>query len=155
MVMRHSVRRVSRRGFSSSTKKKVVMPERTSSEMPNKRLALATELAGFRSQHDGGTGAVSVPIFQTSTFDCADQNQFDYTRSGNPTRDALEELCARIDHASSAFAFTSGMAALTAVLRLLRPGETVLASSDIYEFVKSGSGCCGQGRWDLVPGIFS
>jgi cystathionine beta-lyase len=96
------------------------------------RLALASELAGFRGSHDGGTGAASTPIYQTSTFDVSEQSSFDYTRSGNPTRDALQDLCRRIEHASASFTFTSGMAALAAVVRLLRPGETVIASKDIY-----------------------
>jgi len=88
---------------------------------------------------DGGGGGVgaasastSTPIFQTATFDCSEQGAYDYTRSGNPTRDALQELCRRVEHATAAFAFTSGMAALAATLRLLRPGDTVLASADIY-----------------------
>eukprot|EP00039_Didymoeca_costata_P013337 m.201486 g.201486 ORF g.201486 m.201486 type:complete len:1006 (+) comp15744_c0_seq10:222-3239(+) len=97
----------------------------------NKRLALATEVAGFKAQIEN-TGAVSTPIYQTATFDISEQNVFDYTRSGNPTRHALEELCARIEHAQRAFAFTSGMAALSAVLRLLSPGDVVIASRDIY-----------------------
>ena len=59
-------------------------------------------------------------------------SEFDYTRSGNPTRHALEELCGRIEKAHSAYAFTSGMAALASILRLLQPGDTVLASADIY-----------------------
>ena len=67
--------------------------------------------------------AVSTPIFQTATFDVSQQNDYDYTRSGNPTRHALEELCQRVEHADSAHAFTSGMAALAAVLRLLKPGQ--------------------------------
>ena len=100
---------------------------------PSGRLALATELASFRgSQQHDSTGAVSTPIYQTSTFDVSDQSTFDYSRSGNPTRDALQEICRRIEHATGAFAFTSGMSALSATLRLLKPGETVLASRDIY-----------------------
>ena len=114
---------------------------RAESAVKPSRLAIATELAGFRNPVDGRDGttsasashaATSTPIFQTATFDCSEQTEYDYTRSGNPTRDALQELCRRVEHASAAFAFTSGMAALAATLRLLRPGDTVLASQDIY-----------------------
>jgi len=77
-------------------------------------------------------GSANVPIYQTATFDCRDQNSYDYTRSGNPTRHALEKLCASIEKGEHAFAFTSGMSALTSVLRMLVPGQTVLACEDIY-----------------------
>eukprot|EP00038_Savillea_parva_P014266 m.10468 g.10468 ORF g.10468 m.10468 type:complete len:1026 (+) comp2750_c0_seq2:148-3225(+) len=97
------------------------------------RVSIATELAGFTPHIPAAAlSAVSTPIFQTATFDCHDQDELDYTRSGNPTRHALEELCCRVEHAQAAFAFTSGMAALTAVTRLLSPGDEILASKDIY-----------------------
>jgi hypothetical protein len=97
------------------------------------RMSIATELAGFTATIDpAALSAVSTPIFQTATFDVVDQGKLDYTRSGNPTRHALEELCCRIEHAQSAAAFTSGMAALSAVVRLLVPGDEVIASKDIY-----------------------
>mmetsp|Transcript_28928 Transcript_28928/g.86837 ORF Transcript_28928/g.86837 Transcript_28928/m.86837 type:complete len:1028 (+) Transcript_28928:58-3141(+) len=97
------------------------------------RVSIATELAGFSPQIDtAALSAVSTPIFQTATFDVTEQGELDYTRSGNPTRHALEELCSKVEHAQSATAFTSGMAALTAVLRLLIPGDEILASKDIY-----------------------
>jgi len=75
----------------------------------------------------------TVPIFQTSTFDDP-SGEYDYSRSGNPTRDALQELCRRVEgnEAVSSFAFTSGMSALSATLRLLKPGDIVLASKDLY-----------------------
>ena len=78
------------------------------------RLSLLTELAGFSATIDpkATAAAVSTPIFQTATFDVTCQSAYDYTRSGNPTRHALEELCQRVEHAHSAHAFTSGMAAL-------------------------------------------
>ena len=77
--------------------------------------------------------AASVPIYQTATFDVrGGGKEFDYTRSGNPTRGVLESMCAVLHSGKRAFAFTSGMAALTACLRLLKPGDCVLASSDIY-----------------------
>jgi len=97
---------------------------------------LATRVANFGSDVSGlqdPSGTVNVPIYQTATFDCRDQDLYDYTRSGNPTRHALQNVCASLEGPDAkAFAFTSGMAALTAVVRLIRPGETILACQDIY-----------------------
>eukprot|EP00808_Paulinella_micropora_P002508 g72122.t1 len=76
--------------------------------------------------------ASSVPIYQTASFDCRQQNEYDYTRSGNPTRKVLQDTVAKLEGANYGMAFTSGMAALTAVLRLLKPGNIVLCSKDIY-----------------------
>ncbi|MGC3943152.1 MAG: PLP-dependent aspartate aminotransferase family protein [Chryseolinea sp.] len=81
------------------------------------------------------TGAVSVPIYQTTTFvhDLPGQHKgFDYTRSGNPTRQVLEDVIARAEHGSTGAAFASGMAAIDAVLRLLSAGDHVIAGNDIY-----------------------
>nr|AGT02548.1 cystathionine beta-lyase [Herpetomonas muscarum] len=77
----------------------------------------------------------SVPIYQTATFvqpDIEEFGPYDYSRSGNPTRTALETLMAKLEGAHSAFAFSSGMAALQALIASLSAGETVLASSDLY-----------------------
>ncbi|GBG29388.1 Cystathionine gamma-lyase [Hondaea fermentalgiana] len=95
---------------------------------------IATKVASFGSgSRKDPTGTVNVPIFQTATFDCREQSQYDYTRSGNPTRHALEELCGSLEGTDArSFAFTSGMAALTAVTRLVKPGDTILACQDIY-----------------------
>ena len=79
--------------------------------------------------------AVSPPLYQTATFDQPSATTFgpyDYTRSGNPTRQMLEEQVAAVDGATRGFAFASGMAALTAVTRLVRAGERVVAGNDIY-----------------------
>lgn len=81
------------------------------------------------------TGAVSVPIYQTTTFvhDYPGQHKgFDYTRSGNPTRQVLEDLIAKIEQGTTGAAFASGMAAIDAVLRLLKAGDHVIAGNDIY-----------------------
>jgi cystathionine beta-lyase len=81
------------------------------------------------------TGAVSVPIYQTTTFVHESPGQhkgFDYTRSGNPTRQVLENLIAEIEQGSTGAAFASGMAAIDAVLRLLSAGDHVIAGNDIY-----------------------
>jgi len=77
----------------------------------------------------------NTPIYQTSTFvqpSCNEFGPYDYTRSGNPTRTALEKHSALLDKAAAAFAFSSGMAALHTVFRLLKRGDEVLVNEDIY-----------------------
>jgi len=81
------------------------------------------------------TGALSVPIYQTSTFvqDAPGQNKgFDYARTGNPTRATLEDIIARLEHGSNGIAFASGLAAIDAVVKLLKSGDEILAVDDIY-----------------------
>ncbi len=81
------------------------------------------------------TGAVSVPIYQTSTFvqDAPGQHKgFDYARSNNPTRAALEHTIAALEGGVSASAFASGLAAIDAVVKLLKSGDEILAVDDIY-----------------------
>ena len=94
--------------------------------------SLATQLARGPKVPSETHAPTSMPIFQTATFDCLDQAHYDYTRSGNPTRHAFEDICSQIEGGHRSFAFTSGMAALTAVTRLLGPGDSVVASKDIY-----------------------
>lgn len=77
----------------------------------------------------------NTPIYQTSTFvqpSASSFGPYDYTRSGNPTRTALEKHVAMLEQAAAAFAFASGMAALHTVMRLLKAGDEVLANEDIY-----------------------
>jgi len=81
------------------------------------------------------TGAISVPIYQTSTFvqEAPGVNKgFDYSRTNNPTRSILEELIAKLENGKSGFAFSSGLAAIDAVIKLLSTGDEVLAVDDIY-----------------------
>jgi cystathionine gamma-lyase/homocysteine desulfhydrase len=81
------------------------------------------------------TGAISVPIYQTSTFvqEAPGVNQgFDYARSNNPTRKVLEDLVAELEGGSHGFAFASGLAAIDAVVKLLEAGDEILAVDDIY-----------------------
>jgi cystathionine gamma-synthase len=84
---------------------------------------------------DPSTGAVVTPIFQTSTFAQSSVGQhqgYDYSRSGNPTRTALESCLAALEGAAHGSAFSSGMAAEDAILRLLNPGDHVLIGNDFY-----------------------
>ena len=81
------------------------------------------------------TGAISVPIYQTSTFlqDAPGENRgYDYARTGNPTRSALEKLVAGLENGSTGVAFGSGLAAIDAVVKLLSAGDEILAVDDIY-----------------------
>lgn len=81
------------------------------------------------------TGAVSVPIYQTATFRhprFGESTGFDYTRSGNPTRQSLEEGIARMDGGVRGFAFSSGMAALTNILLLFKSGDHFIVTEDLY-----------------------
>jgi cystathionine beta-lyase len=81
------------------------------------------------------TGAVSVPIYQTSTFvqDAPGVNKgYDYARSGNPTRATLESLIAQLEGGAVGLAFGSGLAAIDAVVKLLKTGDEIVAVDDIY-----------------------
>lgn len=84
---------------------------------------------------DPSSGAVMTPIYQTSTYaqDAIGQNKgYDYSRTGNPTRSALETNLAALEGGGFGLAFASGMAATDAVLRLLSPSDHVLAGNDVY-----------------------
>jgi cystathionine gamma-synthase len=84
---------------------------------------------------DPSTGAVITPIYQTSTFAQSSVGQhqgYDYSRSGNPTRTALEDCLAGLEGAAHGSAFASGLAAEDAILRLLNPGDHVLIGNDFY-----------------------
>ncbi|HVD10295.1 MAG TPA: cystathionine gamma-synthase [Gaiellaceae bacterium] len=93
-----------------------------------------------RAIHDGqepdpATGAVIVPIFQTSTYVQEEAGQtkgYEYSRTGNPTRAALETCLASLESAAHGFAFASGMAATTTVFHLLSPGDRVVCVNDVY-----------------------
>ena len=81
------------------------------------------------------TGAISVPIYQTSTFvqeAPGEHKGFDYARSNNPTRQVLEQILAGLEEGSRGFAFASGLAAIDAVLKLLKQGDEIIAVDDIY-----------------------
>jgi cystathionine beta-lyase len=81
------------------------------------------------------TGAISVPIYQTSTFvqEAPGVNRgFDYARTGNPTRAALESIIASLEEGKTGIAFGSGLAAIDAVVKLLQSGDEILAVDDIY-----------------------
>lgn len=96
---------------------------------------IATRLAQSGVRFDTATGAVSVPVYQSATFAHPAPGQttgYDYTRTGNPTRQALEEALAALDGGVGAYAFSSGMAAITAVMMLFDAGDHLIFGEDIY-----------------------
>ena len=86
-------------------------------------------------KHEEATGAIMPPIFQTSTYAQASpgiHKGYAYARGSNPTRTALENAFASIENGTHGFAFASGLAAIDAVLRLLKPGDEVITGDDLY-----------------------
>src|ERR1044072_8706874 len=84
---------------------------------------------------DDAHGAIVPPIYQTATFEqpsATEFGEYDYTRSGNPTRTLLEEQLADLESARHACAYASGMAALTALTRIVKAGEEIIAGDDLY-----------------------
>lgn len=85
--------------------------------------------------HDTATGAVMTPIYQTSTYaqkSPGDHKGYEYSRTANPTRTALEKMLASIENGQYGLAFGSGLAAIDAVIKLLNPGDEVIATNDLY-----------------------
>ena len=97
--------------------------------------------------NDLATGSVTTPIHQTSTFGQTEpgvNKGYCYARTGNPTRSALEENLAAVENARHGLAFASGMAAIHAVLSLLRRGDHVVSTQDLY-----------GGAWRIFTKVFS
>src|ERR1700716_3230533 len=98
-------------------------------------MKLATKLIHAGAEPDPSTGAIMTPIFQTSTYvqSAPGVNKgFEYGRSQNPTRKALEEALAIIENGKFGLVFSSGVAATDAVIKLLQPGDEVIAANDMY-----------------------
>src|SRR5690606_4775802 len=94
----------------------------------------ATKLIHFGGEFDEQTGASSVPIYQASTFHHASLDnppQHDYTRSGNPTRQVLEDYIAKLENGARGLAFASGMAAISSAFMLLSSGDHVIVTEDV------------------------
>jgi len=94
-----------------------------------------TKLLRFNAAPNDPHAPVSTPLYQTATFEqpgAEELGPYDYSRSGNPTRAVLEGLLAELEEARHAFAFSSGMAAVSAVLRLAPAGAAVVAADDLY-----------------------
>jgi cystathionine beta-lyase len=106
-----------------------------------------TELVRFDAAPGDPHRPAAPPLYQTATFAQEGpeaHGRYDYTRSGNPTRDVLEAQLARVERAQRAFAFASGMAAITAATGLLRAGDEIVAGDDLY-----------GGTWRLLSRVLS
>src|ERR1043165_3961267 len=98
-------------------------------------MKFATRAIHAGQEPEPSTGAITPPIFQTSTFAQSApgvHKGYDYSRTDNPTRTALQEALASLESAKYALAFASGMGATTTVLLLLKKGDHVVSSQDVY-----------------------
>lgn len=98
-------------------------------------MKFATKAIRVGQEPDPTTGSVIVPIYQSANFvfkDVGKPNTFEYSRSGNPTRKALETCLAALEEAQYGLAFGSGMAAVDAAISILRPGDHIVSSANIY-----------------------
>ncbi|MFY0779807.1 cystathionine beta-lyase [Peribacillus simplex] len=103
--------------------------------MTDHDFSFETKLLHNQHKFDSATGGVSVPIQHASTFHQSDIDQFgkyDYSRSGNPTREALEDIIAELEEGTHGFAFSSGMAAISTAFLLLSAGDHIVISEDVY-----------------------
>lgn len=98
-------------------------------------MRFGTKLIHNGNEIDEVTGALSIPIYQVSTYHQIDMDNFgkyDYSRSGNPTREALENTIARMENGFRGFAFSSGMAAISSVLSIFSAGDHIVICEDVY-----------------------
>lgn len=98
-------------------------------------MKLGTRIIHNGHEIDPATRAVGIPIYQVSTYDQESFDRFgkyDYARSDNPTREALEETVALLENGSRGFAFASGMAAISTTLLLFSPGDHLVVAEDVY-----------------------
>src|ERR1700693_884637 len=103
--------------------------------MQPKEHGFSTRAIHAGQEADPATGATVVPIYATSTYTQAAPGKnkgYEYSRSGNPTRAALETCLAALEGGERGLAFASGLAATTAVLSTLKPGDEVAAAADLY-----------------------
>ncbi|MGA2762258.1 MAG: PLP-dependent aspartate aminotransferase family protein [Spirochaetia bacterium] len=98
-------------------------------------MKISTQAAQIGVGWDTGTGAVTVPIYQTATFchpGLGKSTGYDYSRTRNPTRQVLEDAIALLEGAARGFAFSSGMAAITTLLLLFKSGDHLVVTEDLY-----------------------
>jgi len=103
--------------------------------MDHKKYKIATKMIHAGVEPDPTTGAIMTPIYQTSTYVQAapgDHKGYEYSRTQNPTRHALEKSLAAIENGNHGLCFGSGMAATDAVIKLLMPGDEVIVANDLY-----------------------
>jgi cystathionine beta-lyase len=107
----------------------------STAEEENVKLSIDTRIISYNPCSNDPYGASVMPIYQTATFAQPSATQFgeyDYTRSGNPTRDALQKQLAELDGGARSFCFSTGMSALAAVTRLVQAGEEIIVNDDSY-----------------------
>ena len=98
-------------------------------------MKIETKFIHAGQKPDLATGAIMTPIYQTSTFaqEIPGQHKgFEYARTGNPTRDVLEKNIASIESGKFGICFSSGVSAVSAVISILKPGDEVIAATDLY-----------------------
>ena len=98
-------------------------------------MKFGTKLLHSEKTIEKNTGAVTLPIYQSSTFhqfDIDNFGEYDYARSGNPTRNALEEEFARLESGKYAYAFSSGIAAISSVISTFSAGDHLIVAEDVY-----------------------
>ena len=103
--------------------------------MSEKKLKFNSKTIHGGQKPDAAYGAVMTPIYQTSTYaqtTPGGHKGYEYSRSGNPTRTALENALASIENGNYGLAFASGLAAIDAVIKLLNPGDEVVSTNDVY-----------------------
>ncbi len=103
--------------------------------MSDKKLRFNSKVIHGGQKPDKAYGAVMPPIYQTSTYAQTSPGEhmgFEYSRSANPTRSALEDALASIENGNHGLAFASGLAAMDAVIKLLEPGDEVISTNDLY-----------------------
>jgi cystathionine beta-lyase len=97
--------------------------------------AVETRIVSYNPAKKDPHGAASMPIYQTATFaqpSATEFGDYDYTRSGNPTRDAAQKILAEVDNGCAAYCFTTGMAAIMVVTRFAEAGQNIILSDDSY-----------------------
>src|SRR5712675_941045 len=98
-------------------------------------MGFATDAIHVGQEPDPATGSIVAPIYQTSTYvqeELGKNKGYDYARTAHPNRRALERIVAKLEGGNMAFVFTSGMAAIDSVFRLLRPGDHAIISEAVY-----------------------
>src|SRR5215469_12937168 len=98
-------------------------------------MGFATDAIHVGQEPAPHTGSIVVPIYQTSTYvleETSKSKGYDYARTNHPNRTALEKTLAKLEGGTAAYVFSSGMAAIDSVFRLLRPGDHVILSQAVY-----------------------
>ena len=100
-----------------------------------KNMRFGTKAIHAGVEPDPATGAIMTPIYQTSTYVQSapgDHKGYEYSRTHNPTRTALQNALAALENGSHGLCFSSGMASIDAVVKLLQPGDEVVSTNDLY-----------------------